>query len=316
MKGSYRKYLAAMLSLILVFIAACNRPVPGPTSEDTDLSNSTSSATSNETTSSTTELTSTTTEETSEATTVEENTTTSTVEDTSVLASTTTESTTTEATTVEETTTTTTVVEGAKTPAQTETKPVEYFSNALFVGDSRLQSLMMYGTLTTPDYIVGRGFNLLNYFSDMTPINGTEQIPATFVANNAGNYTDIYINMGLNELGYQDGPFINTYVRVLEHLKSNNPDATIYINSVLPITEKQDEINSSRNNWITMANVNRINGLLESIAEDYDVYYLDATEVVAPSGYLSEGISADGVHFDRSTVNIWQEFIQSHVVPR
>ena len=323
MRKLLKKTLSSLLMIVVLFTSACqspdltlesSEPLQTTTAESEDAGTTESATVESSTSEGATS---------EEATTTEAPTTAATTTEATTTEATTTEAATEEATTTtttaatEVTTTTTPSKTGIKIPAKSAAKGLDYFANTLFIGDSRLQSLMMYGTLSSPDYVTGRGFSLSAYFDDPVPIQGQEQIAANFVAKNAGKYTDIYINVGLNESGYSKNGFINMYTQLLDHVSSNNPNATIYLNSIVSITESRDANERSKNGYITNANIASFNEVIKNLAVEYSAYYLDVNPLITnASGFLPESISPDGVHFDRKSVQVWQEYIQTHVVPR
>lgn len=203
-------------------------------------------------------------------------------------------------------------VAGAKEPSESAAKPESYFSNALFIGDSRMQSLMLYGSLYDADFLVERGNNAFRYFDDSLDSLEGNTTAAQFVASNANKYSDIYLNYGLNETGWPRESFLNQYKKVIEHIKSNQANANIYVCTVIPVSQSKD---AEGNKYINNQVITSVNKDLSNVAKAEDVYYLNVNAAVTGgSAYLPNDISPDGVHFDKATVDKWQKFIQSHVV--
>lgn len=193
-----------------------------------------------------------------------------------------------------------------------EAKPESYFADALFIGDSRTQSLMLYGTLYDADFVSTRGYNTPQYFSEVISINGTETTGTDFVGSKQNAYKDVYLMLGTNELGYDLGVFIENYRAVIKDVKAKQANANIYLNAILPVTKSKDDTNDV---WgVKNSNIIIFNKELRKLADEEGIYFLDASSVIAnEAGYLPEEISPDGVHFDKSTVDKWQSFIQTHV---
>lgn len=198
------------------------------------------------------------------------------------------------------------------TVPETEAKPESYFADALFIGDSRTQSLMLYGSLYDADFISTRGYNAPQYFSEVISINGTETTGTDFVSSKENSYNNVYLMLGTNELGYDLGVFIENYRAVIKDVKAKQANANIYLNAILPVTKSKDDTNDA---WgVKNSNIVIFNKALRQLADEEGIYFLDASAAIANElGYLPEDISPDGVHFDKSTVDKWQKYIQTHV---
>lgn len=198
------------------------------------------------------------------------------------------------------------------TVPETEAKPESYFADALFIGDSRTQSLMLYGSLYDADFISTRGYNAPQYFSEVISINGTSTTGTNFVSSKENSYNNVYLMLGTNELGYDLGVFIENYRAVIKDVKAKQANANIYLNAILPVTKSKDDTNDA---WgVKNSNIVIFNKALRQLADEEGIYFLDASAAIANElGYLPEDISPDGVHFDKSTVDKWQKYIQTHV---
>lgn len=198
------------------------------------------------------------------------------------------------------------------TVPETEAKPESYFADALFIGDSRTQSLMLYGSLYDADFISTRGYNAPQYFSEVISINGTETTGTDFVSSKENSYNNVYLMLGTNELGYDLGVFIENYRAVIKDVKAKQANANIYLNAILPVTKSKDDTNDA---WgVKNSNIVIFNKALRQLADEEGIYFLDASAAIANElGYLPEDISPDGVHFDKSTVDKWQKYIQTHI---
>ena len=198
------------------------------------------------------------------------------------------------------------------TVPETEAKQESYFADALFIGDSRTQSLMLYGSLYDADFISTRGYNAPQYFSEVISINGTETTGTDFVASKENSYKDVYLMLGTNELGYDLGVFLENYREVIQDVKAKQANANIYLNAILPVTKSKDDTNDA---WgVKNSNIIAFNKALRQLADEEGICFLDASTSIANElGYLPEDISPDGVHFDKDTVDKWQKYIQTHV---
>ncbi len=200
----------------------------------------------------------------------------------------------------------------ANEPPLSDLKEPAYFQDALFIGDSRTQGLMLYGTLYDAEFIYNKGYNVGQYFDTPASTGAGQMTGASFIRQHAGLYKDVYIGFGINETGWPLGNFIEYYRRVVQDIKANQSNAAIYVMSVLPVEASQDS-----HAYINNRVIREVNRAVAQMTLEEDVYFLDATPAVAgPDGAIPAGATPDGIHFDRDYVMKWQEYIQTHVAPR
>lgn len=193
---------------------------------------------------------------------------------------------------------------------QSPLKAEEAFKDSLFIGGSRIQGLMLYGRLFDAGYIYGKGFNVGRYYDTDLGIEGGGTA-AQLVARNAGKFKHIYLAFGINECGWPLPNFINAYTGVVRHVMENNPQAIIYVQAILPTTAKQES-----SPYFNNANLRKFNQAIAQMTADLGVYYLDPTSALAGAdGRLPAEASPDGIHFNKSYVLKWQNYIQTHVAP-
>ncbi len=212
-----------------------------------------------------------------------------------------------------------TTADEASTPAVSANQPPEsaakdpaYFKDALFIGDSRTQGLMLYGTLYDATFIYNKGYNVGQYFDEVVNTGTSKMTGAAYVQSQSGNFNDVYLGFGINETGWPLGNFISYYRSVVQHVKSYHAGASIYVMAILPVEASQDG-NTYLNNKV----IKTFNEAIAKMTVEEGVYFLDATPAVAgPDGAIPAGSTPDGVHFDRDYVEKWQAYIQTHVAPR
>ncbi len=199
----------------------------------------------------------------------------------------------------------------AARPEASAAKDPTYFADALFIGDSRTQGLMLYGTLYDANFVYNKGYNVGVFFKDVIKIGSAQQTGAAYVQSNAGNFKDVYIGFGINETGWPLTGFINTYREIVRFVKQHQAQANIYIMAILPVANSLDDHAYSNNKTIREFNL-----AMDQMADEENVYFLDASSVVAGNdGALPADASPDGIHFDRTYTMLWQEYIQTHVAP-
>jgi len=186
----------------------------------------------------------------------------------------------------------------------------DFFNDACFIGNSLVDGLSYYSGLNTPTYYSTTGMTVLsaNYKYEFYSPIGTYETAVGAAA--AGDYSKIYIELGINEIGMEVWEFIYYYSRIIDGLQSSLPDADIYILSLTPVNTKRDS-----GGVFTMANVNAYNEALKLLTIEKGCYYLDCVStMVDETGFLSNRDTWDGVHFYEHKYLEWEEIIRTHYV--
>lgn len=194
-----------------------------------------------------------------------------------------------------------------------QSAPVDdsYFSDAVFMGDSRTEGFALFSGLSTMTTYASRGLNVSTVFTDATiDLNGT--MVTAIDALKSTSFSKLYIMFGLNEASwpYSD-VFIDEYGDIIDEARAVNPNAVIYIQSILPVTKSCSDSSESFNK----TNIDKLNGMLKQLAADKQVYYIDCEKAVADAdGYLPEDSSTDGIHFGVPECEAWLEYLKTHTV--
>lgn len=194
-----------------------------------------------------------------------------------------------------------------------ESDPVtdEYFSDSLFIGDSRTQGLMMYSGIPEAASLTGVGLNVKSiYTANEAYVNGTKM--PIMSALEYYDVSNVYIMLGVNELGWHKlEAFKDDYRVVLEDLREAFPDANIYVQSVIPVTQTKSDYDPIYNN----PRIEQFNTYIRELAVELELYYLNVQEaLVNENGALPEEASWDGVHMNPDHYKLWLEYIRCHVV--
>ncbi len=185
-----------------------------------------------------------------------------------------------------------------------------YFSDAVFIGASRLEGLALYAPIQGATMFYHRGLmvgDVANYklYPDKNPSKTALDVL------NAKRYGKVYLDFGVNELGYSTPVFIKAYRSLLEAVKQAQPDAQIYLCGIIPVTASQEK----KSNYVNNENVRSFNQAIADLAEEYGAVYLDTYACfVDADGCLPEEISTDGVHLKYDKYTVWRDFLFSHAV--
>ena len=129
------------------------------------------------------------------------------------------------------------------------------------------------------------------------------------------NVKRIIITLGANSVALmQNAYFIEQYEKLIEALKSSNPNTQIIVESIFPVDDRWD----LRTNSINNTKINNINYLLAQMAERQNIYFLNTAEVLknengsAIKGYLYE---SDGIHPLPICNDKILEYVNNHQIP-
>ena len=186
-----------------------------------------------------------------------------------------------------------------------------YFDDAVFIGNSRTEGFMLYAGLTNATYLTAVGLMVDTIFTQPYAKVGEEKM-TIIDALKTMDFSKVYIMLGLNELGWvYSSVYQEYYGRIIDTIREINPDAVIYIQSILPVSAEKSEKDEVYNN----PRIQEFNGLLRQLAEEKEVYYLDVAEAVADeTGCLPEGASFDGVHLMPEYCKKWRDYLKIHTI--
>ncbi len=188
-----------------------------------------------------------------------------------------------------------------------------YFDDALFIGDSRTEGLALYGSLTNADFFSSVG---LSIFKVTEKAAGNPNIGESITLSQKltqKKYGKIYIMLGLNELGTgTTEDWAQTYAGVIAQIRQAQPDAIIYLESILVVAASQDNPGGAINN----ATVNARNQALEALADPQNnIYYLNVNEAVMDAnGCLDASLTSDGIHLLGNSLSLWEDYLKQHAI--
>lgn len=196
---------------------------------------------------------------------------------------------------------------------ESEEAPENYFSDAAFVGDSRTDGLLLYSGIRGATGLSYKGLTVLELEDKRVKFTVSGITDTVMGALEKERYGKVYIMLGVNELGWDDDPlFYNTYTQEVQRVKELQPNAIIYLQAILPVTQTESDSHPYFNN----ENILRYNEIIAQIAEEQQVYYLDVgTSVMGEDGALPEEGSTDGIHLKRDYYKKWYEYLKHHIIP-
>lgn len=204
---------------------------------------------------------------------------------------------------------------GAETPeAEQETEPIErqfqrvemdYLDDALFIGDSRTSTLYEYAGWENTDFFVKYGQTVWDVWdSEMDGVTLEQMLTDK-------KYGKIYLMLGINELGTgTPESFAGQFGAVVARVQQLQPEAVIFVESIMHVTQSKD----AENTYINNQEINARNERLKMLADNKSIFYIDENEVMDEpgTGKLKEEYSFDGVHLQVKYIEVWREFLLNH----
>lgn len=179
-----------------------------------------------------------------------------------------------------------------------------------FIGDSRTQGLLMYtglndvidysyiglmvDTAISKEFVKGKNGEKITILEDMQK----------------RDLDTVYIMLGVNELGWSYSEvFVSKYKELIQKIKSVQPDCEIILQSIIPITKSRSDSDNIFNN----KNINKYNKLIQQIAIDENVTFLNVGATLADkNGNLPEEASSDGIHVDVDYCEKWLDYLKNN----
>lgn len=187
----------------------------------------------------------------------------------------------------------------------------EWFSDAVLIGDSRTEGLRIYSGITSKaDFLTYTGLTVRGVNDGAKVIRiGEEKYPVLdFLVSKS--YGKIYIALGINELGRGSDTFIQNFGQVVNKIHALQPEARIYIQSILPVNA---DLCRSHGYYATNPTVDSFNQALSSFCEEKEVYRLGIPEeLLDENGELSAALTSDGVHLQKTGSALWLDYLLTH----
>lgn len=186
----------------------------------------------------------------------------------------------------------------------------DYFADAAILGNSLVDGLRIYSKLASPDYFCATSVSVVSAMNSKTQTLSNGSSGTLVQALCQKQYGKIYIELGINEIGYDVDYFISLYSEMLDTIITAEPNADIYIMSLLPVTMSKSSVSGTVFN---MSRIKKYNEALYDLAKEKKCYYMDLCSALAgDDGYLPESWASDGVHLKPEYYSLWEECIRTH----
>ena len=185
----------------------------------------------------------------------------------------------------------------------------DYFSDAVFIGDSRTVGLHDYGGLEDAEFYATVGMNIYDLWeAAFCEVDG--KTVTLEEALSRQKFGKIYFQIGINEMGRGtvDG-FMEAYAQTIAKFQELQPDAIIFVQGIMKVSKEKSENDAIFNN----VGIEERNTRIAQLADGEHVFYLDMNEVVCDEdGNLKENLTFDDVHLYGSKYDIWVDYLLKH----
>lgn len=191
----------------------------------------------------------------------------------------------------------------------------DYFDDAVFIGDSRIVGMNDYSGLTNATFFAKTGLTVYNLLDDefvKDPSTG-KNVSVSYMMQNY-KYKKIYLMVGINELGTGGTQrFADAYKDVLKKFRKWQPDAVIYVQSIMGVSPKKDQKDPVFNN----TNIRDKNYAISKLTDGIHIFYLNIQEIYEDKNHdLAQELTFDDVHLYAQHYDKWVDYLKTHAVVR
>ena len=191
-----------------------------------------------------------------------------------------------------------------------ETVERAYFDDALFIGDSRMVGMSEYSGLDQATYYAEVGLTIYSLFDKPIALLSDGSMGTLEQALTEQQFGKIYLMVGINELGTGTRErFLETYAAAVERIKALQPNAILFLQGILYVTEER----SATDDYINNPNIQLRNQDISTLADQRRIFYIDVNEIYSDgNGNLSQEYTFDNAHLKASCYEKWVSFLMEH----
>ncbi len=194
--------------------------------------------------------------------------------------------------------------EPTQAPLEFTTGDKSYFSDALFIGDSRTVGLCEYADLGDSTFFCSVGMNSFKIFDEKVDVKGigTTNLNSLLKSKQFGK---VYILLGINELGSDKDIIVEKISAIVDAVKETQPDALIFLQANMHVTAKKNASDKTFNN----EKIDALNAGIEALCDDKTIFYIDVNELFDDeNGCLKADYSGDGIHVNGKGYAEWGDW--------
>ncbi len=184
--------------------------------------------------------------------------------------------------------------------------------DALFIGDSRSHGIKIYSDLEKrgATFFTNVGMSIYNVRNTEVYVtnDGNYKIEQLLTEK---KYGKIFLMLGVNEIGYPFNPTVNNYKTFVEDIQRLQPDALIFIQANLKVTQSVSEANIAINWPVNNPMIDKFNAAIKEIADNEKVFYVDVNELFndGNGNMPADKAGGDGIHVTAKAYIEWANWI-------
>lgn len=178
---------------------------------------------------------------------------------------------------------------------------ISYFSDAIFIGDG-----------LTGGFAINSGCNAAGFFHKNGALCATILTAETLTALDGLSFNKVYIMIGVNEVMGTSSTFKSNYSTLIDTIRAKNPNATIYIQSILPVV---GEFKNEYGTVVTNDQIQVQNNVLRKLAAEKHCFYVNVRDVFvnADKTFKTELYSSD-IYLKPEANAVWLNYLCTHTV--
>ncbi len=183
------------------------------------------------------------------------------------------------------------------TTRKPENIKLSFYNDSAFAGNALAETIGMYGILGNADFYSNVNADLENVYTTTT-IGSTASIVEQFKSK---NFKKIFLAFGENELSRgNSAEFKSNYRKLIEKIKEYQPNVSIYLISIPPVTAEASDANI---NGVSMSRIRSYNKQIKTLAVEEDIYFVDSIDALGDNkDFLPKGVSNDGINLNKAAV--------------
>lgn len=196
-------------------------------------------------------------------------------------------------------------------PEETEAEAIYSFKNAVFIGDYFVFAAKDYGYFQYSAFVPASDLDMNTIQTKKNFKLEDKYVIATDYLAALENVESVYITFSAESISWMDCPtFTKKFTSFIEAVQTSQPNAEIYIQSILPINSAKAE---KREYTVTNEKIDEINRNLLAIAEEKNFWYLDINPLYKnEKGELAEEQTTNGIRLERASYDAWRDYITTH----
>ncbi len=185
-----------------------------------------------------------------------------------------------------------------------------YFTDALFIGDSRTDGLRLYAPFEGADYFCTTGMSVLKCLDQSVDVEGVGTVTLAQLLQQR-DYGKIYISLGINDVGYDHTSLADSFEDIYRFVREQEPDAIVYIMASMHVAKNR----AIHEPMFESDNVDHMNHLFAALADGIHSFYIDENEIFDDNeGYLNADYTGDNVHLYAKHYADWDEWLCKNAV--